>query len=335
MPTKTGAKIIAGLVFFVMLSSMALGFALNQPGFWADISLRLLKRYSPALVVFKEVDIQGIHWSSWQKLTLENVRVRCELDRVSYSFSTGQVAVDNLGALVGLGALSVNIKDLAVVSGVLNISDVQGLVKLYFNRFHYRYSAGHLAGRQIEFSQYLVRDFQGDFEDNGHRIKFSNAQGRFYGGDIVLKGLVKYFQHLSYDIHIQLDHVDSSLMARANPAFAQLTAVVEGTIQVEDFTSRGLSIQANLQAPLGGRIKASLLRYLAQYVPQRGQIEDLIHQDANVMLDKIQVKVTSLNQEKLSSDIILNSSSLNLNVNMKFDIHVEGGLDHLLEYMRQ
>ena len=82
-------------------------------------------------------------------------------------------------------------------------------------------------------------------------------------------------------------------------------------------------------------MKASLLRYLAQYVPQRRQIEDLIRQDEYVSLDKAQAKITSVSREKLSSDILLNSSSLNLNMEVKFDINVEGGLDHLLEYMRQ
>jgi hypothetical protein len=129
--------------------------------------------------------------------------------------------------------------------------------------------------------------------------------------------------------------ISSSLLAQVNPSFAQLTAVVNGNAKIQDLEGTGLLFQADLKAPAGGTMKASLLRYLAQYVPQRRQVEDLIRKDANVQLNKAQMMIKSLDAERISAEVILNSSSLNLNMDVKFDINIEGGIDSYLTYIHQ
>lgn len=80
-------------------------------------------------------------------------------------------------------------------------------------------------------------------------------------------------------------------------------------------------------------MKASLLMFLAQYVPQRQQIEGLIERNELIPLEKAEIIVTSLSSEKISSQVSLKISSINLNMNIKFDFNIEGGLENLLEYV--
>jgi hypothetical protein len=331
MPAKVGSKIILGILFVFLIAGVVLTLALQQPRFAANTALYLLKK-SHSNIVYKEITVEKIHWFSWDKVDLENVRIKCKINGESYYFSTGKVVIDNVKALVGNAPLLLHINNLAVISDQLNISDIEIQSKIYFEMFHYQRLEVIALMSRLEWNQYLFENVKGLFKDNGHQLNFTDIQAHFYGGNIHLDGWMSYVKEISYHMDIQLNDVNSFLLAKVNPNFGQLTAVIEGTVKLENSKLQGMMIQAALQAPAGGSMKASLLKYLAQYVPQRQQVEDLISKDAQVDLTKIQANVLSLDREKISSEVILNSSSLNLNMDVKFDINIEGGIAGLLEY---
>jgi hypothetical protein len=334
MFAKIAAKIIVSIVLILLVLSATLLFALNQPRFITDTSLYFLKK-SSSNIIFKEITIDKVHWFSWQGVHLQNVRIKCKIKGVSYFFSTGEMTIDHLTALINKTPMNVEIKSLALVSDRLNVSDIHLQGQIYFKMFHYDYLQGALAASQINWGQYLFEGFKGNFNDQNRRFSFSDAQAKVYGGSIEAKGWFKYSNRLSYNVNVQFINVNSALIAQVNPNFEQVTALINGTIIIKDYKKKGFLIESDLHAPLGGSMKASLLRYLAKYVPQRQQVEDLIQKDADVTLSKIQAKVTSIDKEKIISEVILNSSSLNLNMDVKFDIHVEGGIKALFEYVHQ
>ena len=334
MSSKIGTKIIFIVVVLLLVVAGLFFRAMHQPQFLANTALSILKQH-PGAVIFKEITLEKVRWLSWNKLTLHNLRVKCKIQGASYFFSAGDVGIDHLNGLIGSQPLNVEVKNLAIVNDALNVSDIQLQGKVYFDWFHYQHAQGLFKASRLEWGKYLLADVQSDFRDHGTYLDFADLQGRFYGGEIHLQGNIHYLPQLIYNVEVKIDQIHSQLMAEANEGFSQLTAVIDGNIQINSPRYHEISLRANLKAPLGGTMKASLLRYLAQYVPQRQQIEDLIRQNAQVPLDKAQANILSIDSENISSEVVLNSSSLNLNMKVKFDIHLEGGLGSLLEYIHQ
>jgi hypothetical protein len=322
--------LIAAILLILMLTVVVL---IQQPKAVADISLYFLKRH-PSNVVIKDLKIEKIHWSSWNNVLLENVRLKCKIKGQSYFFSTGNLHIDDVKALFSKGPILLDLHHLVVVSDRLNVSDIEAQGKIFFHLFHYERLEAFIKTPRLEWGHYLIEDLQGRLKDEETHLEFSEVNGRLYSGSMKLQGNLDYTSKASYDFDIHLDHVNSTLMTEANSAFQQVSAIINGEVKIKQ-TKGVLSIQSNLDAPLGGSMKASLLRYLARYVPQRQQVEDLIQKDADVSLTKLHGRITSLSKDKLESEVILNSSSLNLNMDVKFSINVEGGIDRLFEYAHQ
>ena len=332
MPSKVRKRIIFFSLFTFLFLIVAYCIAINQPKFITKTALYFLNKHHSD-VIFKDISIDQLHWNSYEKVSLKNVSIKCKVKGRLYRISIGDLSLDHLsGVLFSSQPLKFNTNNMYVNSADIRASDIQSQGSLYFNSFKYKHLDMFILIPKLEWKQYLFKNFNGNITDNGQSFTFSNVKARSYGGDLRFKGYVKYFESLSYNIEVLFDEVDSSLMTETNSVFTQLTVVIKGAVVITNQNNKGLSIQADFQAPSGGHMKASLLKYLAQYVPQRKQIEDLIIKDADVALDKAQMTIASLNSDKLSTDVFLNSSSLNLNIKVKFDIHVDGGLDRLLRY---
>ncbi len=331
MPSK-GSKIIIGFFILIVFLTVGVFFLLNQPKFLAKTALYFLKK-SSSNIFYKELTLEKVQWRTWNKPTLEDLKVKCRINQATYVLSAGHVDINHLNGLIDGNPIDINIQAVAISNNVLNVSDMQVQMKAYFDSFHYQHLETIIKSPKVVWNRYVLKNIQANLVDNGKQINLNHIQARFYEGTVELHGIVNYSKDSFYNTDIRLIHVNSILMSEANEVFSQLTAVVDGLIKLDSNEKQGLSFSANIQAPLGGYMKASLLMFLAQYVPQRVQIEDLIRHNARVALDNAEAQITSVGRDNLSSDVSLNSSSLNLKMKVKFDIHVEGGLEHLLEYI--
>lgn len=333
MSSKTSSRIIVSVIIVFLALAGSFVWCLNQPRLISSVTLFFLKK-SNSSIVFKEFSIEKIRWFSWERGKIENLRMKCKIQGRTYFFTTGNIDFDHFWSFIFNGPISASVRNLAVISDSLNISDIQAENKVYFESFRYKRLESSFTATQLEWERYLIENLEVDFNHQHNRTQFNQIQGHFYGGAFQLQGWLEILKGLNYNFNIQLHGVHSELMVEANPAFQQLTASINGEIQVKN-EGQGLQIQSHLEAPGGGSIKASLLRYLAHYVPQRQQVEDLIQKNADVPLNKLLGIVTSLDRERIASEVILNSSSLNLNMDVKFNIHIDGGIDGLLEYIHQ
>ncbi|MBF0489318.1 MAG: hypothetical protein HQL15_01695 [Candidatus Omnitrophica bacterium] len=334
MPTKNVAKIILVVVILVFLTAIStLACVLTQPKYLANTALFFLNKGSSGLV-FKEITIEKVHWYAWDRVSLTQLRIQCQIKGVSYLVST-EVVETRYFKEGPDGSWFVRIKGLDVVSDQLKLLHADAQIKTRFESLRYLNSQITLSASVIDWNRYIIRDIVAQMDYQKGFLVLINGQGNLYGGSMLFRGAAIDHKDLSYYLNIQLKGIDSAIIAEGRPVFEQLTAVVDGDMNMKNLRNQGLLVEAHLAAPAGGSMKASLLRYLAQYVPQRKQVEDLIRKDADVTLSKAQARIISITPEKISSEIILNTSSLNLNLDVKFDINVEGGISGLMGYLHQ
>ncbi len=326
------SKIVLTLFLILVLLLLSLIWAVRNPGFLSWVTKRVINKYSSEIII-EAVSINQVQWFSWQKVSLKQLKLKSQIRSVEYQFFSSEIVLDSLGSLFRKEPISVIVKDLNIVSKDLTLNGIEAETHVLIDRLRYNSSLTQVSITQLKYKGYSINKIKGSLNDTNGQVSLSNVYGNLYGGSMVLNGWFKYLTPMSYENKIHLDHVDSSLLAQANPSFAQLTAVIDGDIKLKNFKNSGLDIQANLQAPSGGKMKASLLMFLAQYVPQRQQIEGLIERNELIPLEKAEIIVTSLSSEKISSQVSLKISSINLNMNIKFDFNIEGGLENLLEYV--
>ena len=137
----------------------------------------------------------------------------------------------------------------------------------------------------------------------------------------------------AYKLEAHLEHVNTALLAPINPAFSQLMVITNGDLIFNNSPKAGPSLRISLQSPTGGFMKASLLQFLAKYVPQKQQIEELIKNNQEIAVNTAQVEINSISEDKITSNIKLFSSSVNLDMNVKFDINIDGGIWSVFEYI--
>lgn len=307
-------------------------FVFNQPRCVEPLIKFVVNRYSSTVKV-QQVHIDQLQWSFFRSLFISNLHIDCTLKNETYKLKVTDFSLKGFNGLLLKKPIHLSIKDLDVDSKVITIWGANLDGDLSTNYFSYELLTAFVLIPKLKWKNYVVNNLKGDINDIKGRISFANLQGKFYSGEVILNGWYQYEKPLSYHVQSRLTGVDTALLSEINPAFEQLTAVISGDIQFEDADTKGISIQANLNAPLGGFMKASLLQFLARYIPQRQQIEDLVKHNQQIALNKAQIKIMSLSPEKISSNIKLLSTSINLDMNVKFDINIEGGLNNLLEYV--
>lgn len=335
MAAKNRRKIIiAAAVAAVMIGAAVLvpAYLLNQPRLVAWAVLSVLKQRVHQ-VVFKEITIESLRWQDFDRLDLNNVRVKFKLNGDSYFVSAGGVHLEGLSTFPFKGRMTADVKSMALVSDRLNCSDISFLSGLYFKGLTYQRMETAFVVSKAEWDQYALKDLKGGIDEKSGRFELIYAQADAYQGRLELSGSFEFSKGMVYDMDLRLKGLHTALLAQANPSFAQLTAVVDGAVKVSE-QGRGILIAADLTSQGEGSMKASLLRYLVQYVPQRRQVEELIARDADIGLSRAEAKINSVTPDRISSEIILNSSSLNLNMNVKFDINMDGGIGRLFEQLQ-
>ncbi len=268
---------------------------------------------------------------SWSKLDLKEIDLKVKFKGIQYVVNCYQIRLSELENLLTKAPVILSVNHADITSSLITISDLQGKTQIFFEHLKYQYSQTDFLADEVKYGQYVMGHIKGNLYNNNKLIFLKSVTGDLYGGDFYAQGSIQYVAPISYNLELKLKKVSSFLLAQVNANFSQLTAVVDGHVKVKSHERSGLLIEADLYAPSGGSMKASLLKFLAQYIPQKQQIESLIEHNEQIILEKAQFKLLSISYNDLSSEVILTSPSINLNMNVKFDIHMDGSLESLLK----
>ena len=161
-------------------------------------------------------------------------------------------------------------------------------------------------------------------EDHGTWI-IRNWQAILANG--FLNGNMRIEPTMQVQAVVNVKGLDTKVLAAVNPdVFGQLKAVVDGHLTM-GADARGLvSINGRFDAVNGGKMSPQLLGYLAQYLPQKDVLNDLIAKNADIPLNEGYVTILSLSVEQIRMHVKILSKAVNLDLNLDMDINLDGGL---------
>jgi hypothetical protein len=163
-------------------------------------------------------------------------------------------------------------------------------------------------------------------ERHGLGLIFDIA-GHFYGGTVTGTASIECRRSMPYVLDVVLKNVETIRLIELNAVvFSNIKGIVEGCVHLAGEGESIKGLKARLRMLPRGQVKAQLLQYLAQYLPQRRQIETMIKDQEDIPLDNAFVMITSVSERKFLYNINLYASKLNLKMNVDMDMNIEGGL---------
>lgn len=166
---------------------------------------------------------------------------------------------------------------------------------------------------------------------NVFSLKAYGIKGDFYGGTLEGKAVVRFKPPMSCILDLVLNDIATVQLVKVNAAvFGDVNGIVQGDFHLSAQGERIKSLKAHFHMLPQGTIKAELLQYLAQYLPQRQEIEALIKNNEQVPLDNASVVITSVSDHKFLYNINLYASKLNLKMNVDIDMNMDGNTRDLL-----
>ncbi len=318
-------------VLFILAAGTALTWAIQSPRCWERAGMSLLKgRFQD--VVIKNIVIDKVRVSKEGICSFENLNIKARVQGNLYYVSVGKLELTKLWSLLSSG-VDVDLDHLAIVSTSFNISELKLRGQLLFKNSQVDHFTGQLSIQRLEFQQYTLSDLSADVEaDAVHRLSLNHLDAGAYHGR--LKGAIymDYLPQLSYSIKALIIDLDIEELAKVNAdLWGNMKGIVQGEIEARADLKGINEFKGHLSTSKGGQVKALVLQYLAQYMPQRQILEALIKDNADVFLEKADLNFLSVSDKKVSLKLAMMSAKLNLNMNIDFDINIDGGLNGLLK----
>lgn len=328
----------AAIIVIIFLLSVLAGayWALNSARFTEWFFLRAAKKDLPHVSI-SSLQISGQQFRFPNQFVFQGIKAVVIQDKVSYTLEASALKARGLLTMWRpKNDLHVTLEGFQVSSSAGSLRDFSGEVDAALVRGQIRNLTGNIRwtlGRWGPYELYNVSSVLGHRDKSILLKNFSaEAYGAKFNGEISLE----YPSGLSYSMQIAFKDLDAGRLRPLNDSIpTQIEGVFNGTLTVAGRGSDIEHIDLQTQIVRGGKIRASLLSFVTQYMPssrERSHLEKVLQSNGKVKLEKASVQLKSVSKDKLTALVKLFSRELNLDQNFVIDINSDGKLTTLLDY---
>jgi len=304
------------------------------------------------IVVFKMVSpsLKGIHVRKFEttsqnfnfphQLIFEGVRVDLENKKDSYAVDCHYLHGENQSImtfpprLIRLHAEGCNVQanDWSVKGMDLNLwvhLKAKGLEQI----------TGEAKISQVRWGTYELDNAKTKITFQDDTVTLKEIFAYLYGGE--MQGTISLDNQpgFPYLVDIALKDVDlKKLEDTQNNFWSQMKGRVDGHCSIKGKLDEIESWEGNLDIVEGGQMKAAWLSFILSQLPpnsvQRKDLEQLIKADGDFPFEKFLVNAKSITDEKMTSEVKIESKRFNLNLDYTIDTNIEGGLGNLLSHLK-
>jgi hypothetical protein len=329
-----------GKRWYVLVGCVAvlifIGTALNTTWLTESVAAKFLAA-KPGVVV-RRVHIDGQKFSLPGRLELQKVDVAFEVNGKTLLFQAPQAVLTGLQTLG-----SVDRRIMVTAEGMMARYDLgqvkEGRADLVVD---HEGVSGPLTVVEGNWDKLRAKDFSAFLIVNAAGIELRTLKASAYGGRIT----GKIFMDTSaakaagtYRADLFIEGLDMSRLADVNPEIAvQLNGLVTGVVKLEGDGKAVRTVDTDLAMPTGGKVSASLLAALTQYLPQsreKNRLDVLIRKGGKVALEAFSFTMKGGEAGKFAGEIRLKSREINLELNLEHEINTDGTIESLLGYWKK
>jgi hypothetical protein len=323
-------KIILFLLLGVLVVIVGVGLALNSAAVGEKVFPVLLNRYFQGPAV-ENLRIGRQVLELPDTFILEDVEFTFRNDK-AYTVHFKRFHVDAGEAYLSpVRNVKLNMEGLSVSSKELEIRDVAAALKMPFSTKVFR---GPVSASVFGFAPYRVTDLKAQAVISDDEIEFHEITAEGYAGQLKGQVVLDLKPQMPFLAQVELIGVELNEMEGVNPEFfSKLSGPVEGLMIFVGEAGHLRSLDVDLKTTSGGKVRASVLKQLIEYIPdefQQQQFEAIDSAGGDVLLETAQLEVKSISEEQVKAHVVFASRQLNLQVDLTLEFNIEGGLRNML-----
>jgi len=194
---------------------------------------------------------------------------------------------------------------------------------------------GSLKVSRIDVQGVMAKDTRAKINISQEKIELSDIKLETCDGFVQGNADV-YLNKPDFEINLQLEGLNAAMLEHIYPpVLSNVKGKLSGNMFLHGLQGGIENIECDFNMNQGSELNAVLLAALMAYIPDQVKTDKLIKAIKGQELfsvDKGQIRVYNENDQTLSSNILLQSKEMNLDVNVTVDFNIEGGIRNLLKY---
>jgi len=274
------------------------------------------------------------------QINFQNIQIILKDKADFYTLQVQNFFCDGLDSLWRANSkLSMEIKEGKVESKNIHISTVEGNGHLSLNRGKILTIWGEVKSKGNRFRNYEAQEFFSPIEGDDQKLIFKNFSAQAYGARFKGEISMEYQPSFPYSIQLEFEGLNIHQLKVFNEMLpTQIEGILDGTMVLTGKGNNLETIHVDTRIVEGGKIRASLLGFITQYIPQsreRQHLQELLQDDAKIFVEEASVQIKSLNKNKLTGLMKIASEELNVDLNFPITINLDGKISSLLKYVDQ
>ncbi|HLD70055.1 MAG TPA: hypothetical protein VJA17_04745 [Candidatus Omnitrophota bacterium] len=299
------------------------------PGFLLS---RWIQTQYPAFEL-KSFNYKNRSFHLWDEIAFQEVQLVLKNGKTTQRFYVPSLVVKS-----DQKKITITIVQAAVEGENLKIKDIGLNLILDFPKDIPMRLRGNFKAASVDFAVYRLEDISMLLEGSERQINFKNVFVRCYGGNIRGEISLDNLSMIEYRVHLQLSGIDLKEMRTiSDEAFSLVEGKLDGEIRESGTGNKVDNFTANLNVREGAKLKAYLLTWIVDYIPQsvqRKDLQQLIKTEAYIPIDKAVVQIKNLGEYQLTTTTNLKSDKFNLDLNLTEDINFDTPLGNLIEKIK-
>ena len=325
-------KLFIWLLLILLLFAGAVYWGLNKPQ--ATVAMiSFIANQPDSGFSLKSFKVSQQKFSFLGMMTIKKIEMDLVSDNVLYGIDIDEFRVVNLyklfsektfGSIIDLNGMDLKSEGSNIEDADITLEQEQG----------YNFK-GSLKVSRIDVQGVIAKDTTSKINISQEKIELSDINLETCDGFVKGNADV-YLNKPDFKINLQLEGLNSAMLEHIYPpVLSNVKGKVSGNIFLNGLAGGIENIECDFNMNQGSELNAVLLAALMAYIPDQAKTDKLINAIKRGELfagDKGQVRVYNENDQSLSSNILLQSKEMNLDVNVTVDFNIEGGIRNLLKY---
>jgi len=287
-----------------------------------------------------QVTIERPEYIYPDKIYLKGVKVLALQKAAPYVMEASEVDVNFKPALdIKKLRLAFHVTDLSLKSQQFIVNGLSSNGQLTYPDGMAARLVGEAKVNSLQYNQFSLSAIILPFEIWPTRAVSRKATARFAGGQINSDIAVGFVKDTDYRVKGTFEDIDLERLSQDNrPLFNQMKGKVDGDFDVSGNSRTITAVKSYVHMQSGGQVKAEVFQYLLNFIPnsqQRQELELLVQRGEDIELDKGAINLTNVGEKSLNAGVELLSQKYNLDVQLKMDVNIDGGMSGLFFYLDQ
>jgi hypothetical protein len=329
------------VILVVLVVTLPAGYAaLNSPWVTERLVRRAFLKFAPAVELREfSVAAQKYFWPT--HFEFSDIKLSVALNGRTLSLACSHLELDNIRFPRASRGFDVWINRTDATYDLGRAKNARADLKIVLDEKKGFAMRGPVSVQLLAWDQLSAQNVNAQFLADSKGLYFDRLKGEAFRGSFAGGADVFYSSPPAYNVRLTIKDLDTDELSMVSPQIVeQMSGRIAGELNIDGAGDRLTDVLADLSMPSGGRVNASFLATLTQYLPslstylpsaqEKTRFDALIRSGGKLAVEVLSFWIKNDSPHHLAAALSLASKEANINWNLTYDINVDGTWDDLL-----